>query len=125
MELINLTPHDINILGNNDQVLVKYPASGKVARCLLETEDSGTITAVSVTGQKVEIPVNQHFYGEVYLVENGEIMGFQEPKYGTGYIVSKIVAEAFRGYRDDIYIVDETVKDAEGRILGCRGLAVL
>jgi adenine/guanine phosphoribosyltransferase-like PRPP-binding protein len=37
------------------------------------------------------------------------------------YLVSNIVAQAVR--RDDVLIVDDIVRDGEGRILGCRAFA--
>lgn len=41
------------------------------------------------------------------------------PQPGVAYIVSRVVAEAARG-RDDLFIVDDAVRDGEGRIVGAR-----
>lgn len=38
------------------------------------------------------------------------------------YVVSRQVAEA-APERDDLYVVDDTVQDDQGRIIGDRGLA--
>ena len=103
---VNLTPHEIRVIGagpNGADVII--PTSGTVARC----ESKRTVMS-SVNG----IPVNRTVMGEV--------QGLPAPIEGVVYIVSKIVAEAVPE-RDDVLIVDDTVRDESGRIVGCRAFA--
>lgn len=60
------------------------------------------------------IPVNRVFYGNP--------VGLPEPKTDTIYIVSALTAKAAPN-REDLYIVDDSVRDESGRIIGCRALA--
>lgn len=97
IKIKNLTPHTITLCG------VNYPSEG-CARVHSSKEVVGNIDG---------IPVNMVNYGEIY--------GLPEPEKDTIYIVSAIVAQ--RANRDDCYIVDETVRDEQGRIIGCTALA--
>ena len=47
-----------------------------------------------------------------------------ETKEGTFYVVSRIAAEAMPE-RDDLLLVDGTVRGDSGQIIGCTGFAVL
>ena len=111
MHFVNLTPHDITIVQDGD-VVATIPKSGNVARCATERNVVGTI---SVDG--VEIPMT-----EVVL---GEVAGLPEPNEGTAYIVSLAVATRASqdGRVDDIFVPDDTVRDEDGRIIGCQALA--
>lgn len=61
----------------------------------------------------------------VSAVKYGECLDMPEPVEGTVYVVSQITAVALKaqGRTDDVYIVDQTVRNNEGRIIGCRGFA--
>ena len=50
-----------------------------------------------------------------------DVYDLPSPQPDTIYIVSRLVAEATR--REDLYIVDDAVRDENGRIIGCRALA--
>lgn len=79
-------------------------------------EPSGTIARVSATtidiGEVDGIPVTETAFGPV---EN-----LPEEAEDTIYIVSSLVAQ--RVNRPDVYIPNESVRDSEGRIIGCRSL---
>ena len=105
MTIINLTPHEITFMGDKK---ITIPASGNVARVAVKHEHVGTLN---------DLPIYRSVFGQV---EN-----LPEPKADTVYIVSAIVAQAVKGKRDDIYIVDDTVRDENGRIIGCRALGVI
>lgn len=49
--------------------------------------------------------------------------GLSEPQADTIYVVSAIVAQAVSGKRDDVYVVDETIRNEQGQIVGCNALA--
>lgn len=105
MTIINLTPHAITFLDGNNSVLATIEPSGTIARA------SQTRDRVSeVNG----IPVNQCSYGAV--------TGLPVPQDGTIYLVSALTAQACPE-RSDVYIVDDAVRDENGRIIGCRAIA--
>jgi hypothetical protein len=119
MNLVNLTPHAIHMMNENNDVIFTIPRSGQVARCE---------TRRVMTG-KIHITYDNDM-GELYIAtlpinktEYGQVTGLPEPEVGTYYIVSAIVAQAVRGQRDDVLIVDDTVRDESGRIIGARALA--
>lgn len=105
MTIINLTPHAITFLDENNSVLATVEPSGVVARAA-QTRDRIS----EVNG----IPVNQCSYGEV--------TGLPDPQDGTIYLVSALTAQACRN-RNDVFITDDAVRDDAGRIIGCRAIA--
>ena len=100
--LLNYTPHAITLNGE------ELPPSG-LARCESHSEEIvGTIDGVSV--KKIT-------YGKVF--------GLPAEKTGVYYIVSRIVAEAVKGKRNDCLIVGDTVRNDKCQIIGCNCLCVL
>ena len=99
MTFVNLTPHEITFIFADGNELV-IPPSGNLARVSVKTEKAGEIDG---------IPVTTSVFGEV------------EPKEGTAYLVSSIVAQRVRE-RDGVFIPSDSVRDSEGRIIGCRSL---
>lgn len=75
MNIVNLTPHEINL--NNG---TNYPASGEIARAKTVWGDPGADGIGSVTV--------------------GEITGLPDPKDGTVYIVSGIVSSIMKDRTD-------------------------
>lgn len=111
MKIINLTPHEINLLVRDEEIAI--PPSGTIARCEEERE---TTDFLVVDG--VKIPINEKKYGAVY--------NLPSPQEGVVYIVSLPVAQAVAQnapHRTDVFIVDDTVRDDKGRIVGARALA--
>ena len=105
MKIINLTPHAINFLREDNSVLATIEPSGTIARA------SQTRDRVSeVNG----IPVNQCSYGSV--------TGLPDPQPETIYLVSALTAQACRN-RSDVFIVDDAVRNESGQIIGCRAIA--
>lgn len=106
MKLVNLTPHQVNIL-NEDKMLVKViEKSGEVARC-------------SVTKKSVASEDGIVFYETVF----GEVTGLPEKSdaHDVIYIVSLLVRNACPD-RPDIYSPGELVRDDDGQPIGCIGL---
>jgi hypothetical protein len=88
MELINLTPHTIKVVGING-LTVEFPPSGQVAR------------VVSVPGnlqKSVSYPNLQFFSAPTW----GEVEGLPAPQGGKAYIVSALVA-ARCSHRADVF----------------------
>lgn len=104
----NLTPHAVNIIGENNEVLATFEPTGIVARAAQTKE---LIETMMVNG--LEIPV--------YRSEFGKVENLPEPEVGTVFIVSALTAQACKG-RNDVLITDNPVRDDAGRIIGCRSL---
>ena len=103
MRIVNLTPHEINFILEGKTMNI--PSSG-VARCEMSSKKIGRVGNLDV-------------YKNVY----GNVSGLPEEKADTIYIVSALVAQAVKGLRSDCYVVNDTVRDESGRIIGCRSLA--
>jgi hypothetical protein len=102
--IVNLTPHDIHLYRGDE--LVETIVSSGTARVSVRSEKVGEIGG---------FPISKNFYGE--------IIGLPDPQPGIYYVVSALVAQAAAGRRDDLLVVNDTVRDQEGRIIGCRGFA--
>lgn len=104
MQIINLTPHAIDIyLEDADNIRI-YP-DGTVARLETSTE---------VIGEVDGIPITQTSFGP--------ITGLPEIKTtDTIYIVSSLIAQACQN-RSDVYFPNEIIRDDQGRIIGCKSL---
>jgi hypothetical protein len=103
---VNLTPHPLHVIvGETTHTILPTapPARADVTREQIGTIDAGA------------------FHVPLFRTTFGAITGLPEPEEGVVYLVSNIVAQAVR--RDDVLIVDDMVRDGEGRILGCRAFA--
>lgn len=105
MKIINLTPHEITFLDGNNSVLATIEPSGAIARASQTREAIGEVNG---------IVVNQCSYGSV--------TGLPDPQDGTIYLVSALTAQACRD-RNDVFIVDDAVRNEAGQIVGCRAIA--
>lgn len=108
MKIINLTPHPINFLGADNRVILTVPSSG-VARASQCRETIGWVELDGMT-----LPVTRSKFGAVG--------GLPAEKDDVIYVVSAITAQAVPE-REDVFIVDDSVRDENGRIIGVRGLA--
>lgn len=99
--IINLTPHDITLCGTT------ITSSG-IARCETNVQRIGEIAGVKINRKSF-----------------GEVTGLPEAKADTIYIVSAIVAQAVSGKRDDVFVVDDTIRNEQGQIVGCNALAII
>ena len=112
VKIINLTPHAITVLRNGEEIAV-YEASGSIARC-----ESKTV----VVGEIAGIPLTETRFGKLYLIDRDRVKHeLPEMQNGTFYIVSALVARAAQ--REDFVIVNDTVRDDSGRIVGCQSFA--
>ena len=108
MKVRNLTPHSINILNDNNEVVAIIEPSGIIARAAQTKE---LVEELCVDG--MTIPVYKSAFGKV---EN-----LPEHEKDTIFVVSALTAQACKG-RPDVYITDNPVRDEQGRIIGCRSL---
>jgi hypothetical protein len=110
LNIVNLTPHALNLMPEGpDGPVVTIPPSGLVARCAVDRVQVDTVTVDGIS-----VPVNQTWFGEV--------SDLPEPQPDTIFVVSTLVAQAVPDYQD-VFIVDDVVRDEQGRIIGARALA--
>lgn len=108
MKLINLTPHDINIVAEGTSIILEtIPVSGVVARVGMAEED-------------FEVRRNIRFVR----VRPGRPVNVPEPRPGTLFIVSRAVQEALPE-RHDLIVPTHMVRSPDRRtIIGCAAFSV-
>jgi len=110
MKVVNLTPHALNLMpAGPTGPAVTIPPSGQVARCAVTRVQVDTVTVDGVS-----VPVNKTQFGTV-----SDLPG---PQPDTIYVVSALVAQAVPD-RQDVFIVDDAVRDDQGHIIGAKALA--
>lgn len=114
MNAINLTPHEINIVGNEGKVLLSVAPCGVIGRA---DEVRTNLDKLSLPG--VEVPCAKMDFTAANSIP--------APVEGTILIVSVLTAQAARrsGRTSDIYFPTDLVRDDRGRIVGARMLAQL
>ena len=119
VRLRNLTPHPVTIVivpGPEGRSITIPPDPAGPARCTPTTEVVGEVQVQAPDGGTDIIPIRRTIMGEV--------VGLPDPEPGVLLIVSRVVAEAACDRRD-LVIVDDTIRDDQGRIVGARALAVM
>ena len=106
--IINLTPHSITFMTPEKDVLAIIEPSGSITRVSAKTETTG-----SIVFNGSAIPVSETVFGEVE--------GLPDPKDGTIFVVSSLVASRVPE-RTDVFIPAESVRDEAGRIIGALSL---
>jgi len=81
-------------------------------------------TVGSVTCDEQEFDVRKRVFGDVTVTDSNGEEATLATETGTFYVVSRIAAEAMPE-RDDLLLVDETIRGDSGQIIGCTGFAVL
>jgi len=115
MRLYNYTPHTISII--NGSVKVELPSVGVIRAKSVQTQ-VGTIYHTEPAG--VEFPVPE------YKLTFGEPEGMPEDIDPDGvYVVSAIAAQALKqaGWAGTYMVTCGAIRDEQGRIIGCQGLA--
>lgn len=98
MRLINLTPHAI-VCGD-----ITVAPSGAVARVSAASQEAGNVGGIPL-----------------FRTTFGEVVGLPAQEEGVLLIVSAMVRTALPA-RTDLLSPGEPVRDAEGRVIGCKGL---
>ncbi len=101
--IVNMTPHPIIILDEEDQEIARFESVGQI-RLAVETVPAAEIDGIKTSVTKFGDPVG--------------LPNFEE---GTYYIVSQLVKSALPD-RDDLLVPADVVRDETGRIVGCRSL---
>src|SRR5690554_5215101 len=107
INVVNCTPHDVNLV--TEKGSITFPRSGIIPRL---TESQKKINSVNSNGIEIDIIAKSFLEPE----------GLPEPKEGTIYIVSALVAGAAKD-RDDLVIPNDIIRDDKGNIIGCKNLA--
>ena len=101
MALINLTPHEIVLVGGPT-----IPPSGAVARVASVATWAGEFEGVALSR-----------------VAFGDVQNLPTPQAGVIYIVSALVRAAVPS-RADVASPGELVRSADGQPVGCKGLII-
>ena len=123
VRLVNLTPHEVTVLGADGSPGVVLAGSASVPRLVLSP---GTTTIVTVAGE----PGPGAATGRVQVaVDHGQhLVGIDpplpDPQPGVLYVTSRVVAEHAPS-RTDLVWPNGLVRDELGRPVGARGLASL
>lgn len=102
-KIINLTPHDINIVDSNLNVINTFKSEG-IARVSANSVLKGYIKDINI-----------------YSTQYGEVTGLPDQQEGTYYIVSMLVKQALPN-RTDLFSPSQLQRDSKGQPIGCLGL---
>lgn len=106
--LMNLTPHPITVLDQDDHVLITVAPEPTSARCQEHLQPEGFL----LVDDQLRVPLARTSYGEV--------TGLPHEDARTVLIVSAVVAEALPQRTDLVVPVGQVVVDRQ--VLGCRAL---
>lgn len=102
---INKTPHTVTVMHPDGSGVDSYPPDDKRNPCRLTEELDG-----------------EDEYGHP-LLRIVSVEGLDEPRDGVQYIVSKYVALYLAEMRGDLVFPDGLMKDRDGAVFACTGLA--
>lgn len=105
IRIVNLTPHAVMVDYPAGTATFPKPETGKEARVEDDYQECGSLGPVPL-----------------YTVAYGAPKGLPEPQPNTYYIVSLLVAQACPE-RNDLLVPGPSIRDEEGRVVGCTGLA--
>ena len=107
LQIVNLTPHDV------------------ILRC---SDGSQTVLLRSENPARVEV---RHFQTGTVMIDGcpiplvdvtaSHVADLPARRPGTGYLVSRMVAEALPGRRD-LFFPEDLVRDQDGNVIGCEKL---
>lgn len=106
MQIINTTPHPVNIVDKNGNIINTFPKGDFNIRLSVNTVDSGTINGV---------PISKTVFGDP--------IGLPDFVDGTFFIVSQLVKSAIPN-RLDLLVPAQVVRDDKGNIIGCQSLGI-
>lgn len=106
----NLTPHTVTIVTEDGSIKAAFPSEG-IARATQVAEHVGELDGIELVSMKF-----------------GKTEDLPAPENGVYYIVSVITANAAKAEgrgTDDLVITADLVRDADGRIIGCKRFALV
>ena len=108
-KVINLTPHAVTLVNADGSPLMTIAPSGNLARVSARTVVVGTLKIGDVT-----VPITK--------TEMDEVTGLPDQQDGVVLIVSLAVAQRVPD-RTDVMIPNESIRDSQGCIAGCKSVA--
>lgn len=105
MTIVNKTPHAVNIVDQNGQVVRTYEKGDSQIRLAVNTVQDTPLADGTPTSR----------------TNFGEPEGLSDFQEGTFYIVSQLVKSALPD-RTDLLVPAEVVRDEKGNIIGCKSL---
>ncbi|MGC5388572.1 hypothetical protein ACPXCJ_29155 [Micromonospora chalcea] len=108
-EVLNLTPHVVRLIG--DSATVEVAPAGPPARLVLLPDRADGAVRIG----PLLVPLKR-------TAASSDVVGLPDARPGVLLIVARPVAEAFPE-RDDLLYPHDTVRDADGAVVGCRSLA--
>lgn len=113
MELINLTPHPIQVYSRDgrDRIIAILPASEIPARVVMEKPSP--YCHVYLEGNSIQVVLTR---------SSGQVTGLPDPVEGVYYVVSLPVTRALPE-RSDLIVPHDSVRNETGTIVGCRMFA--
>ena len=120
LDLVNLTPHDVVLdLGGGETL--RIPAAGVVPRLLLSEGRQEHLRVADPAR-----PDDETAARDVPLAVGAAWLGIDpplpDPRPGTVYVTSRVVAEHFPE-RADLVWPDDLIRDADGQVVAARRLA--
>jgi len=106
MAIVNLTPHMIVLVSDEDIVTHRFEPSGVTARCAVVSTAAGA-----------------HDGAPLATARYGAVVGLPDPVKGTIFVVSALVRAAVPS-RVDVASPGDLARDAVGVVVGCRSLIV-
>jgi len=112
VEIVNLTPHEVNLYLGNGEV-ISYPPANKEApaRAAMNTKIIGYL---NINNQS--IPITRNTYGELENVP--------PPSPNKLFIVSALAAQA-APWRKDLIIPSDPVRNEKNQIVGCKSFSII
>lgn len=108
-KIVNCTPHVITIVTEDGGILRQFEPSGILPRVSVNKEPMGLLN-----DGIIPVPL----YAQAY----GNVVDLPEQEEDTFLIVSGLVASAAK--RGDLLVPGDQVRDEEGRVIGCKFLAM-
>lgn len=108
--IVNCTPHPVSVLNQQTGEMVIIPKGDIIPRVSSSTELIDTV---------------ETSFGLIRITRNtfGQVENLPDPQPNTLFIVSAMVMNACPN-RNDLVCPNESVRDSEGRIIGCQSLAL-
>lgn len=106
MNLINLTPHPVNMLDNENKLIKVLPKCEVPPRLKQETKNVGEINGFPLTETKF-----------------GTTEHLPKKQVGVFLIVSRLVLAA-NPKRTDLIVPNDLVRNEKGHIVGCKSFAI-
>jgi hypothetical protein len=122
MNIYNMTPHPITIVGEDNNVIKIIPCSGWELRLTTETKQVDVLDG---------IPITITVYGRTQCIKGKSFNGQTDPWANVNlstdrFIVSQLIKSAFGNspLYDCLLVPAEMLRDENGQIIGCRSLGV-